>query len=83
SWVSVLMSFGLLSGRGRTGVQRLRDEGAGVGPYWEPLGLVAATKEEALRGHRHEGSTGLVPRASPAPPSTGALRGGRRGAMRS
>ena len=26
-----------------------RDEGAGVGPYWEPLGLVAATKEEPLR----------------------------------
>ncbi len=30
-------------------MQRLRDEGAGVGPEWEPLGLVAATKEEALR----------------------------------
>jgi len=66
--MSVLMSWVSCRGAG-TGVQGLRDEGAGVGPYSEPLGLVAATKEEALRGHRHEGSTAALREASPLSPA--------------
>jgi hypothetical protein len=47
--MSIVMS---VSSEAKVGDRRSRthrDEGAGVGPYWEPLGLVAATKEEPLR----------------------------------
>jgi hypothetical protein len=45
-----MVIFGLLRGEwGRTGAAMTPRRGGRCGPYSEPLGLVAATKEKTLR----------------------------------